>query len=149
MNDKTKSLNDQGSMDAIFRPPMSKAAWVGSHVAWALRHPVKLAVVSLAAIPAVRRHVLFTTPIKDHSMWPTMERSYRAQINDLWKRVGDHPAGCFYGSFAEAYPDNWHIPWNVDCPLDHGPDPIKLQPPSGGVKTRGLPKLIKDGEDRR
>lgn len=38
----------------------------------------------------------------------------------------EHPAGCFYGSFAEAYPDAWHIPQGVECELDHGENPIRL-----------------------
>jgi hypothetical protein len=38
----------------------------------------------------------------------------------------DHPAGCFYGSFAGAYSDRWHIPQGVECGLDHGEDPMRL-----------------------
>lgn len=45
----------------------------------------------------------------------------------------EHPAGCFYGSFAEAYPDAWHIPHDSGCRLDHGENPIQLEPPSAPV----------------
>lgn len=43
--------------------------------------------------------------------------------------IQEHPAGCFYGSFLAAYPDAWHIPFDVDCPLDHGKNPIRLEAP--------------------
>jgi hypothetical protein len=43
--------------------------------------------------------------------------------------VLDHPQGCFYGSFLGAYPDRWHIPFDSNCPLDHGDDPIRLDAP--------------------
>lgn len=42
-----------------------------------------------------------------------------------------HPAGCFYGSFMDAYPDAWHIPHGADCRLDHGEKPIRLERPGG------------------
>ncbi len=38
----------------------------------------------------------------------------------------DHPAGCFYGSFG-GYDDNWHIPAEAQCGLDHGERPIQLE----------------------
>lgn len=52
--------------------------------------------------------------------WAEMERA-EAKLPE------DHPAGCFFGSFAGAYSDRWHIPAGVDCPLDHGTDPIRLE----------------------
>lgn len=105
---------------------MSRCARGWSHIAWGLRHPVKAVAVTLAAIPSVRRHVLCTTAIADHPMHRTMRRAQWAEWEAKGLIAEDHPAGCFYGSFAGAYPDKWHIPAGADCPLNHGPDPILL-----------------------
>ena len=42
----------------------------------------------------------------------------------------EHTAGCFYGSFLGAYSDRWHIPSGVECSLDHGDNPIRLEIPN-------------------
>jgi len=37
-----------------------------------------------------------------------------------WFTPLDHPLGCFYGSFAGAYPDVWHVVRGNGCDLPHG-----------------------------
>lgn len=62
--------------------------------------------------------------------WPrcsTHERPMRpVRVEEVRESPADHPAGCFYGSFAEAYDEAWHIPAGVECGLDHGAKPIRL-----------------------
>lgn len=58
--------------------------------------------------------------------------AYLSLDRDGDEAVLDHPAGCFYGSFIGAYPDAWHIPYGVECELDHGDEPIHLLPPGQG-----------------
>lgn len=62
----------------------------------------------------------------DHSrpMRPVKVEPVRAHPNE-------HPSGCFYGSFMDAYDDRWHIPYGVSCELDHGATPIHLEAPGG------------------
>lgn len=73
-------------------------------------------------VPGVRDYVLNTTPLKDHPMYSVVEKALHKG-----QPIMDHPAGCFWGSFMGAYQDRWHIPYGVDCPLDHGDDPIRLE----------------------
>lgn len=138
-------------IETIFGPPLTRWQRGRSHLAWALRHPVKAVVVGLAGIPGVRRHVLSTTPIKDHPLYAPIDRAHRRTVETLKAEARgidltmDHPAGCFYGSFANAYPDIWHIPWNADCPFDHGEDATRLLPPRDApeypeVKTGRRPR---------
>lgn len=115
--------------DVLNFTPMSRRARAWSHLTWAVRHPARLVVVAFSAIPAVRRHVLDTTPLKDHPSYNRMTRALWAEWEAKGLLIMDHPAGCFYGSFAEAYPDAWHIPHSADCGLPHGPSPIQLGTP--------------------
>ncbi len=45
-----------------------------------------------------------------------------------WFSPLDHPAGCFYGSFAGAYPDVWHVVRGSGCDLPHGDEIVWLAP---------------------
>lgn len=67
--------------------------------------------------------------------WPHCTKHQRpmqpVKVEEVRAIPHEHPAGCFYGSFVEAYDDKWHIPHGADCKLDHGEEPIQLLPPGG------------------
>ena len=73
--------------------------------------------------------------------WPHCSEHKRpmrpVRVEEVRSVPHEHPAGCFYGSFADAYPDAWHIPHGVECRLDHGTSPIHLNAPSGFGRVLG------------
>lgn len=113
--------------------PMPRWERAREHVTWALRHPYWALCFNVARLGRVRKYALDSTPHKELVALPVV----RVLLWHEWERKGliveDHPAGCFYGTFLDAYPDNWHIPYGVECELPHGPDPIQLQAPGGTV----------------
>jgi hypothetical protein len=76
--------------------------------------------------------------------WPRCTTHQRpalpVRVEAVREDPSTHPAGCFYGSFAEAYPDKWHIPYGVECGLDHGIDPIQLERPGDLSEKAGAPR---------
>ncbi len=50
------------------------------------------------------------------------------------EQIKDHPAGCFYGSFVNAYANKWHVV--LGCELDHGAEPIFLNQANSLTKEK-------------